>query len=63
MKIYSLGWSDIAIFAIFENEHYAANQVYFYESNPIQKIGEIGPHVLDVCISGKVFTLKKSQGP
>ena len=29
----SLGWSDIELFAIFENGHYAADQVYFYQSN------------------------------
>ena len=27
-----MGWNDIALFAIFENGHYAAGQVYFYES-------------------------------
>ena len=25
--------SDIELFSIFENRHYAADQVYFYESN------------------------------
>ena len=30
-KYCKVGWSDIAIF--FENGHYAADQVYFYESN------------------------------
>ena len=34
-----VGWSDIALFAIFENGHYAADQVYFYESN-LKKIVE-----------------------
>ena len=29
----TLGWSDWAIFAIFEKGHYATDQVYFYESN------------------------------
>ena len=35
-----LGWSDIELFFDFENGHYAADQVYFYESNA-KKIGEI----------------------
>ena len=31
---YAEGWSDIALFfAIFENGHYAADQVYCFESN------------------------------
>ena len=30
-KYCTVGWSDIAIF--FENGHYAADQIYFYESN------------------------------
>ena len=28
-----VGWSDIVLFAILENGHYAADLVYFYESN------------------------------
>ena len=32
--IYSIGWSELALFAIFENRHYAADQEYFYVSNP-----------------------------
>ena len=35
----TVGWSDLALLAIFENGHYAANQIYFYESN--SKKGEI----------------------
>ena len=31
---YTVGWSELALFAIFENRHYAADQEYFYESNP-----------------------------
>ena len=28
-----VGWSDISFFSIFENSHYAAKQLYFYEFN------------------------------
>ena len=41
--------SDIELFSIFENRHYAADQVYFYESN--SKNRRIWP-----CIHSKVFT-------
>ena len=27
------GWSDLPFFAIFQNENFAADQFYFYESN------------------------------
>ena len=27
-----VGWSDIELFSYFENGHYAADQVYFYDS-------------------------------
>ena len=29
----TVGWSDIHLLSIFENGHYAADQVHFYESN------------------------------
>ena len=48
----SLGWSDIELFAIFENGHYAADQVYVYQSNS-NKIGEFSR------MRGKVFSFKK----
>ena len=28
-----VGWNDLVLFAIFENGHFAADQVYFYEFN------------------------------
>ena len=30
---WTVGWSDIALFAIFENVHIAADQVYIYMSS------------------------------
>ena len=50
----TLGWSNIALFAIFENVHYAADQVrvYFYESNS-KKICKFGR------ARGKVFYFQK----
>ena len=29
----TIGWSDLLLFAIFENEHIAADKIYFYELN------------------------------
>ena len=46
----TFGWSDIAVFAIFEMGHDAADQVYFYESNS-KKFSEFG----------RIF--KNSRGP
>ena len=46
-------------FTIFENGHYAADQVYFYESNSktSANFAVRAPHM-----RGKVFTFKKSRG-
>ena len=54
-----LGSSDIDFFAIFENGHYAADQVYFF--SPIPKYRRIWPRARRM--RGKVFTFKNSQGP
>ena len=32
LRVTLVGWSDLALLTIFENGHYAANQVKFYES-------------------------------
>ena len=56
----SIGWSDIYLFLIIENGHYAADQVYFYESNS-KKWANLAPFSQPMC--GKVFAFKKSQGP
>ena len=32
--VYAVGWSDVLLFAIFENGHTAADKVYLYELNP-----------------------------
>ena len=52
----SIGWSDIYLFLIIENGHYATDQVYFDESNS-NKIGKFGR------TRSKVFIFKKPQGP
>ena len=49
-KYYRLGWSDLALFAIFEKLHVSADQVYFL-GGQFQKIVEFR--------QGKVFILKK----
>ena len=44
--------------AIFVNEHYAADQVDFYERNSNKSA-----NLAAQCMPGKVFTFKKSQRP
>ena len=51
----TLGLSDIVLFAIFENGHYAADHTYILMSS-IPKIDEFG------WASGKVFTFKNITG-
>ena len=52
----TVGWSDTELWAIFENGHYAAHQVYFYESN----IKNRRIWVRAQNMRGKAFTFKNS---
>ena len=51
----SIGWSDICsnFFSIFENEHYAADQLYVFLWVQFQQIGKFG------CARDKVLIYKK----
>ena len=57
MKSWALGWSDIVFLGIFENGHYAADELYFYESN--FKNRQIWPLARRLC--SKVFTFKNHR--
>ena len=51
-----VGWSDLALFTVFEIGHIAADQAYFNELNS-KKISKFG------STRGKIFHFQKSQGP
>ena len=51
---YPVGWSELALFAIFENKHIAADQEYFLQT----KIAEFGG-TYDWHKCNRVFLLQK----
>ena len=57
----TVGWSELALFAIFEKLHVSADQVYFYEVNSKKNCKFRRARVRRM--RGKVFIFKKSQGP
>ena len=52
----TLGWSDLALFAIFEKLHISADQIYFKKVNSKKSANFATP-------ARQSFIFKKSQGP